>query len=112
MRHNQDLNRKVTEEAGVREARTRHIEATVESFRVSVDQVLKSLADNSASMHDVAQSISGGASDASRQAHSAAGASRQASNNVQSVAAAAEERAAALAETERQVTPAATKRKA
>ena len=108
MRHNQDLNRKVTEEAAVREARTRHIEATVEAFRVSVDQVLKSLADNSASMHDVAQSISGIASDASTQAGAAAGASRQASSNVQAVAGAAEELAAALAETGRQVTQAAS----
>ena len=108
MRHNQDLNRKVTEEAAVREARSRHIEATVEAFRVSVDQVLKSLSDNSASMHDVAQSISGIASDASSQAGAAAGASRQASSNVQAVAGAAEELAAALAETGRQVTQAAS----
>jgi len=108
MRHNQDLNHKVTEEAAVREARSRHIEATVEAFRVSVDQVLKSLADNSTSMHDVAQSISGVASDASSQATAAAGASRQASSNVQAVAGAAEELAAALAETGRQVTQAAS----
>src|SRR5262249_50582210 len=50
MRRNQELNRKVVDEAAEREARARHIEATVESFRGSVDQVLKSLADNSASM--------------------------------------------------------------
>ncbi|HEY2135000.1 MAG TPA: methyl-accepting chemotaxis protein [Xanthobacteraceae bacterium] len=107
MRHNQDLNRKVSEEAAVRDARARHIETTVESFRTSVEHVLKALTDNSSSMRDVAQSIAGVASDASRQADMAAGASRQASSNVQAVAGAAEELAAALAETGRQVTQAA-----
>jgi methyl-accepting chemotaxis protein len=107
MRRNDDLNRKVVEEAGIRETRTRHIETTVEGFRGSVDKVLKSLADNSTAMRKVAQAISGTASDASNQADAAAGASQQASNNVAAVAGAAEELAAALAETGRQVTQAA-----
>ncbi len=108
MRHNQELNRKIADEAAGREARARHIEATVESFRGSVDQVLKSLADNSASMRGVAQAISGTATDASGQADTAAGASQQAAANVAAVAGAAEELAAALAETGRQVTQAAS----
>jgi methyl-accepting chemotaxis protein len=108
MRHNQELNRKVVDEAAEREARARHIEATVESFRGSVDQVLKSLADNSTSMRGVAQAISGTATDASGQADTAAGASQQAAANVAAVAGAAEELAAALAETGRQVTQAAS----
>jgi methyl-accepting chemotaxis protein len=108
MRHNQELNRKVVDEAAQREARARHIEATVESFRGSVDQVLKSLADNSASMRGVAQAISGTATDASGQAATAAGASQQAAANVAAVAGAAEELAAALAETGRQVIQAAS----
>jgi methyl-accepting chemotaxis protein len=108
MRHNQDLNRKVVDEAAQREARARHIEATVEAFRGSVDQVLKSLADHSASMRGVAQAISGTATDASGQADTAAGASQQAAANVAAVAGAAEELAAALAETGRQVTQAAS----
>jgi methyl-accepting chemotaxis protein len=107
MRRNQELNRTVTEEAAVREAHARHIERTVDAFRVSVDQVLKSLADNSSSMRDVAQSISGTASDASGQADAAANASQRAAANVTAVAGAAEELAAALAETGRQVTQAA-----
>ena len=107
MRRNQELNRKVVNEAAVRDAHARHIEATVESFRGSIDQVLKSLADNSSSMRSVAQSISGTASDASGQADTAAGASQQAAANVAAVAGAAEELAAALAETGRQVTQAA-----
>ena len=107
MRRNQELNRKVVEEAAERDARARHIEATVESFRGSVDQVLKSLADNSSSMRTVAQAISGTATDASGQADRAAGASQQAAANVAAVAGAAEELAAALAETGRQVTQAA-----
>jgi methyl-accepting chemotaxis protein len=107
MRHNQELNRKVVGEAAEREARAKHIETTVESFRGSVDQVLKTLAGNSASMRSVAQAISGTATDASGQADSAAGASQQAAANVAAVAGAAEQLAAALAETGRQVTQAA-----
>ena len=72
MRRNQDLNRGAIEEAARREAHARHIAATVEAFRASVDQVLKSLADNSSSMRKVAQSISGTASAASGEADAAA----------------------------------------
>jgi methyl-accepting chemotaxis protein len=108
MRRNQDLNRKVLDEASVRDAHSRHIETTVEAFRESVDRVLKSLSDNSASMRSVAQSISGSASDASGEAVTAAGASQQAASNVAAVAGAAEELAAALGETGRQVTQAAS----
>ena len=108
MRRNQELNRKVVDEASGREARARHIEATVEAFRGSVDQVLRSLGENSNSMRGVAQAISTTASDASGQADTAAGASQQAAANVAAVAGAAEELAAALAETGRQVTQAAS----
>src|SRR5262249_27965684 len=107
MRRNQELNRKVVDEGNARDARARHMEATVEAFRGSVDKVLKSLSDNSSSMRDVAQDISGTATSASGQAHSAAGASQQAAANVAAVAGAAEELAAALVETGRQVTQAA-----
>jgi methyl-accepting chemotaxis protein len=108
MNRNQELSRKVLDEAAVREARAKHIEATVESFRVSVDEVLKSLAANSASMRDVAQSITGIATDAASKANAVTGASQQASSNVQAVAGAAEELAAALGETGRQVAQAAS----
>jgi len=107
MRRNEELNRRAVEEAGIRDARAKHVEATIERFRSSVDEVVKALADNSASMRGVAQSISGTASDAASEANAAAGASQQASNNVQAVAGAAEELSAALAETGRQVTQAA-----
>src|SRR5690349_15323039 len=95
MRNNQELSRKAAEEVEARVARARHIESIVEDFRGSVDVMRK-----------VAQSITGVAGDASNQADAAAGASRQASNNVAAVASAAEELAAALAETGRQVTQA------
>jgi len=107
MRRNQELNRTVTEEAAARDAHAKHIEITVEAFRGSVDQVLKSLSDNSAAMRRVAQSISGTATDASSKADTAAGASQQAATNVTAVAGAAEELATALAETGRQVAQAA-----
>jgi methyl-accepting chemotaxis protein len=107
MRRNQELSRAATEQASVREAHAKHTERTVEAFRASIDRVLKSLSDNSASLRTVAQSISTTASDASGQAASAASASQQAADNVTAVAGAAEELAAALAETGRQVTQAA-----
>src|SRR5262249_47250198 len=91
MRRNQELNRKVVDEAAERDARAKHIEATVESFRGSVDQVRKSLSENSSSMRMVAKAISGTANDASGKADTAAGASRQAAANVAAVAGAAEE---------------------
>ncbi len=103
MRRNQELNRKVMDEAAVRDERTRHIESTIEAFRRSVDAVLKSLADNSTGMRDIAHSISGIATEASSKATAVAGASQQASANVQAVATAAEELAATLQETSRQV---------
>ena len=108
LRHNQELNGKVIAEAEIRAGRAKRVETLVEEFRLSVDAVLKSLADNSTAMRNVAQSIAGVATDASRQTDAAAGASRQASDNVAAVAGAAEELAAALAETGRQVTQAAT----
>jgi methyl-accepting chemotaxis protein len=107
MRRNQELNRAATDQAAVRDAQARHIAATVDAFRASVDQVLKSLGDNSSSMRKVAQSISGSAADAAGQAAAAAKASQRAAGNVTAVAGAAEELAAALAETGRQVTHAA-----
>ena len=107
MRRNQELNRAAAEQASVRDAHAKHIEATVEAFRASVDQVLKSLADNSSSMRTVAQAIAATAGDASGQANSAADASQRAAGNVTAVAGAAEELAAALVETGRQVTQAA-----
>jgi methyl-accepting chemotaxis protein len=107
MRRNADLSRKVVEEAGIRDARAKHIETTADGFRVSVDKVLKSLAENSTAMRNVGQSLSLTAADASSQADAAASASQQASHNVQAVAGAAEELAAALGETSRQVTQAA-----
>ncbi|HEY1541350.1 MAG TPA: methyl-accepting chemotaxis protein [Xanthobacteraceae bacterium] len=107
MRRNYELNRAAADQAAVRDAHARHIETTVEAFRASIDQVLRSLANNSFSMRNVAQSISGTAADAAGQAAAAANASQQAAGNVTAVAGAAEELAAALAETSRQVTHAA-----
>ena len=107
MRRNEELGRKVVEEAGIRDRRAKHIETTTDGFRTSVDKVLKSLTENSGAMRNVAQSLSLTAADASSQADAAASASQQASHNVQAVAGAAEELAAALGETGRQVTQAA-----
>jgi methyl-accepting chemotaxis protein len=104
MRSNQELTGKVAGEAAERDARAKHVEATIEAFRVSIDKIVKSLAGNSSSMREVAEAISGTAVNASAEACSAAGASEQAAANVAAVAGAAEELAAALAETGRQVT--------
>jgi methyl-accepting chemotaxis protein len=106
MHRNQELSRKVMDEAAVRDARAKHMETTIDAFRGSVDAVLKSLTDNSTAMRDISHSITGIASEASAKANAVAGASQQASANVQAVATAAEELATTLQETSRQVTQA------
>lgn len=86
-----------------REERNRTIQSAVDSFRVSVDEVLAAVVENSAMMHSTAQSLTGMAADASTQAVSAAAASEETSTNVQTVATAAEELHSSIKEIGRQV---------
>jgi len=103
MDRNRNLNAQALLDAKAREERTRHIEASVETFRSAIGGVLRAVTDNASAMRHTAQSIAKVASDASGRAVAAAGATEQASANVSAVASAAEELSASVEEIGRQV---------
>jgi methyl-accepting chemotaxis protein len=103
MDHNRTLNAQVSAESKAREARSRHIEASVEEFRQTIGTALRAVTDNASAIRSTAQTISRVTSDANGRAEAAAGATTQASNNVSAVAGAAEELSASVEEIGRQV---------
>jgi methyl-accepting chemotaxis protein len=103
MDHNRNLNSQVSSESKAREERARHIETSVEEFRVAIGAVLRAVTDNASNMRNTAQSITRVTSDANGRAVAAAGATQQASSNVSTVASAAEELSASVQEIGRQV---------
>jgi methyl-accepting chemotaxis protein len=103
MQRNRNLNSQVMLDSRARDARTRHIEASVEAFRSAIGSVLRAVNDNASTMRDTAQSITTVASDASGRAVAAAGATEQASCIVSAVASATEELSASVQEIGRQV---------
>src|ERR1700733_15349968 len=103
MDRNRKLNSQVLQDSEAREARTRHIEKSVEEFRGAMEAVVRAVASSATSMRDTAQSIAKVASDANGQAVVAAGATEQASQSVAAVAGAAEELSASVEEISRQV---------
>ncbi|MGY3608430.1 MULTISPECIES: methyl-accepting chemotaxis protein [unclassified Bradyrhizobium] len=103
MQRNRNLNSQVLQESRARDDRTRHIEASVDTFREAIGAVLRAVNDNAASMRDTAQAIASVASDARDRAVTAAGATTQAAGNVSAVASAAEELSASVQEIGRQV---------
>jgi methyl-accepting chemotaxis protein len=103
MDRNRNLNAQALLDAKAREERARHIEASVETFRSAIGDVLRAVTDNASAMRHTAQSIAKVASDASGRAVAAAGATQQASANVSAVASAAEELSASVEEIGRQV---------
>jgi methyl-accepting chemotaxis protein len=103
MDHNRNLNSRVSSDSKAREERARHIEASVEEFRVAIGAVLRAVTDNASNMRNTAQSITRVTSDANGRAVAAAGATEQASSNVSTVASAAEELSASVQEIGRQV---------
>jgi methyl-accepting chemotaxis protein len=108
MERNRKLNSQVLEDSKSRDARSRHIEASVEAFRDAIGGVVRTVNDSAASMRNTAQSIANVASDANGQAIAAADATEQASTNVSAVAGAAEELSASVEEIGRQVRASAT----
>jgi methyl-accepting chemotaxis protein len=108
MERNRKLNSQVLEDSKSRDARSRHIEASVEAFRDAIGGVVRTVNDSAASMRNTAQSIANVASDANGQAIAAADATEQASSNVSAVASAAEELSASVEEIGRQVRASAT----
>ncbi len=103
MDRNRNLNSQVLEESEAREARTRHVEKSVDEFREAMQGVVRAVTSSASSMRDTAQSIAKVASDANGQAVVAAGATEQASQSVAAVAGAAEELSASVEEISRQV---------
>jgi methyl-accepting chemotaxis protein len=103
MDHNRNLNFQVSSESKAREERARHIDTSVEEFRVAIGAVLGAVAQNASDMRNTAQSITRATSDANGRAVAAAGATEQAASNVSAVASAAEELSASVEEIGRQV---------
>jgi methyl-accepting chemotaxis protein len=108
MDRNRNLNSQVLEESEAREARTLHIERSVEAFQGAMKDVVRAVTDSASSIRATAQSITQVASDASGQAVVAAGATEQASQSVNAVAGATEELSASVEEISRQVRQSAT----
>ncbi|WGS01511.1 methyl-accepting chemotaxis protein [Bradyrhizobium sp. ISRA443] len=103
MQRNRSLNAQVVQDSEARDARSRHIETSVEAFRGTIGSVLRAVHDNAATMRDTAQTIASVAANASGRAVTAASATEQASSNVSAVAGAAEELSASVQEIGRQV---------
>jgi methyl-accepting chemotaxis protein len=103
MDHNRKLNSEVSTESKAREERARHIETSVEAFRVAIGAVLRAVTDNASNMRNTARSITRVTSEAEGRAVTAAGATEQASSNVSAVAGATEELSASVQEIGRQV---------
>jgi methyl-accepting chemotaxis protein len=99
----QRLAEAVKQSAKQRDEQTRHMEVAVENFRITSDQLLSSVGENAAIMHDTAHALTGVAGDATTQAVSAAAASEETATNVQTVAAATEELAISIQEIGRRV---------
>jgi methyl-accepting chemotaxis protein len=99
----QEAATKAAAEVVAREARNRHIENTVENFRITAEQLLSTVDQNAGALKQTAQSLTGIAGDAAQQAVSAAGASEQTATNVQTVASAAEELSSSISEIGRQI---------
>ncbi|MEN3349063.1 MAG: methyl-accepting chemotaxis protein, partial [Bradyrhizobium sp.] len=103
MDRNRSLNAQVVQDSEARDARSRHIESSVETFRGTIGSVLRAVQDNATTMRETAQTIASVAANASGRAVAAASATEQASSNVSAVASAAEELSASVEEIGRQV---------
>jgi methyl-accepting chemotaxis protein len=103
MERNRKLNSQVLEDSKSRNDRAQHIEASVESFREAIGDVVRTVNQSAATMRSTAQNIASFASNASGRAVAAAEATEQASSNVSAVAGAAEELSASVEEIGRQV---------
>jgi methyl-accepting chemotaxis protein len=86
-----------------RDRLTRGMDGAVEEFRITSEELLKTVGDNAAMMKQTAEALTGVASDASTQAVSAAAAAEETAANVNTVAAASEQLASSIQEIGRQV---------
>jgi methyl-accepting chemotaxis protein len=103
LRHNDELNHTVQEDAEVRTRRQEHVATEIDRFGSEVEATLSELHRLSGQMLTAAAELSAAADDASTRTAGASGASAEASANVRDIASAATELSASVSEINRQV---------
>jgi methyl-accepting chemotaxis protein len=103
MRHNEELNRTVVEDAETRSLRQEHMSAEISRFSAEVEATLAELGRISDQMLAASTQLGGAADDATAKTARASAASAEASSNVRDIASAADELSASVNEIDRQV---------
>jgi methyl-accepting chemotaxis protein len=103
MRHNEELNRTVVDDADARAARQQQMSAEIARFSAEVEATLSELGRISDQMLAASTQLAGAADDASSKTARAEAASSEASANVRDIASAADELSASVNEIDRQV---------
>jgi methyl-accepting chemotaxis protein len=103
MRHNEELNRTVVEDAQTRSQRQEQMSGEISRFSADVESTLAELGRISDQMLDASTQLAGAADDATAKTARAAAASSEASSNVRDIASAADELSASVNEIDRQV---------
>jgi methyl-accepting chemotaxis protein len=103
MRHNQDLNRSMAQEAEARTYRQEYLSAEIAAFAASAERNIKELGAISDQMLDSSMKLAEAAERAAQRTEGATAASAEASGNVRDIASAADELAASVMEIDRQV---------
>ena len=103
MRHNEELNRTVVEDAEARTNRQEQMSSEISRFSAEVEATLAELGRITDQMLEASQQLAGVADEASAKTARAATASAEASGNVRDIASAADELSASVNEIDRQV---------
>ncbi len=103
MRHNEELNRTVVEDAEARTTRQEQMSSEISRFSAEVEATLAELGRITDQMLEASQQLAGVADEASAKTARAATASAEASGNVRDIASAADELSASVNEIDRQV---------
>jgi methyl-accepting chemotaxis protein len=99
----QEAAKSFASEVGEREALNRNMEAAVEDFRTTSNELLATVGENAGIMKQTAEALTKISGEATKQAAAAASASEQTASNVQTVAAASEQLTSSIAEIGRQI---------
>jgi methyl-accepting chemotaxis protein len=103
MRHNQELNKTVLQDAELRGARQKHVSSEIAAFTTSIERNIAELGAISDRALESAAHLSEAADGAARRTEGATAASAEASANVRDIASATDELAASVMEIDRQV---------
>jgi methyl-accepting chemotaxis protein len=103
MRHNQELNKTVLQDAELRGARQKHVSSEIAAFTTSIERNIAELGAISDRALESAAHLSDAADGAARRTEGATAASAEASANVRDIASATDELAASVMEIDRQV---------